>query len=176
MGAQVAQRLAELGLPALHDVLVELDGRITQIDHLVRCEGAIAVLETKSWSGEITGALEDGEWQQRLDSGRIETRVRNPLLQNRLHVAAVRDLCVRHGLGAPITQHVVMAGPATLTPEMRGHVLDVTELEILAIPQTLPAAQYAVISLAWAVLVEAAQQGEKLRTRHEQEIALRRAY
>lgn len=171
---QVSRRLAELGLPALHDVLLEIDGRVTQIDHLVRCEGAIAVLETKAWSGDITGAIGNGEWQQKLDGGRIETFVTNPIRQNRLHVAAVRELFTRHAVEVPISDHVVMTGHATLSVELRDHVLGLTELELLATPQTLPAAQYAAMSLAWALLCDAAHQGENLRARHEQQIAARR--
>ena len=173
---QVSRRLSDLGLAALHDVLLEVDGRITQIDHIVRCEGAIAVLETKAWSGEIEGTTEDREWQQRLDGGRVETRVTNPFRQNRLHVAAVRDLFVRHGVDVSIAAHVVMTGRAVLPLELRQHVLDVGELEILAAPQTLPAARFAALSLAWALLCDAAHQGESLRATHEQEIGRRRGY
>jgi len=46
--AAVAEVLARAGLPALHDVIVQDDWGLTQVDHLVRLPDGIAVLETKA--------------------------------------------------------------------------------------------------------------------------------
>lgn len=67
--AGVGVALARLRLPTLHDVVLEDDLGVTQIDHLVRARDEIVVIETKIYVGVITGGLDDREWMQRLDSG-----------------------------------------------------------------------------------------------------------
>lgn len=110
--------LARLGLPALHDVIL-LDGRgLTQVDHLVRLPGGIAVLETKTYAGLVTGGVHGKQWTQHLRGGHYPFQ--NPLLQNYRHVAAVK-LAV--GAGVPVQGFVVSAGAARFCPELEQVVL-----------------------------------------------------
>ena len=51
----VARELARLGHPALHDVILSDSRGLTQIDHLALAPDAIVLLETKRYSGFITG-------------------------------------------------------------------------------------------------------------------------
>jgi hypothetical protein len=55
--AAVAHQLVLLGVPALHDVILTDSRGLTQIDHLVLGLDAVLVLETKMYSGFITGSL-----------------------------------------------------------------------------------------------------------------------
>ncbi len=77
--------LARLGLPALHDVVLADALGHTQIDHLVRTTQGIVVIETKTFSGWITGTLYSAEWTQRLAGGHVRHRFQNPVRQNHRH-------------------------------------------------------------------------------------------
>ena len=55
----VAAALLELGMPALHDVILRDSRGLTQTDHLVRTPDALVVLETKHYGG-ITSGEGDG--------------------------------------------------------------------------------------------------------------------
>ena len=51
--ATVAEVLARVELPALHDVVLRDSRGLTQVDHLVRLPGGIVVLETKAIGGVV---------------------------------------------------------------------------------------------------------------------------
>ena len=62
----VARELARHGVPAPHDVILEDEHGTTQIDHLVLGRRSIAVVETKTYAGRITRAIDATEWTQHL--------------------------------------------------------------------------------------------------------------
>jgi hypothetical protein len=47
------------------------------------------VIETKMWSGVITGSRNDNKWMQTKD-GQVIAYYYNPIVQNRIHCNAVR--------------------------------------------------------------------------------------
>jgi hypothetical protein len=61
-----------------------------QIDHMVICKSTriIFVIETKLWSGIITGDYNDKQWRQ--DKNGVVKYLDNPILQNRFHCNTVR--------------------------------------------------------------------------------------
>ncbi len=97
--------LARLGLPALHDVVLADALGHTQIDHLVRTTQGIVVIETKTFSGWITGTLYSAEWTQHLAGGRIRHRFQNPVRQNHRHCKAVEAAIT--GLTVPVHGRIV---------------------------------------------------------------------
>jgi hypothetical protein len=62
----VARALRDLGVAALHDVLLADLMGLTQVDHVARARDAIVVIETKTYGGHITGAVDRPEWVQHL--------------------------------------------------------------------------------------------------------------
>ena len=81
---EVARALAA-GLDNQHyvfnDIFVRSGFRRTQIDHLVVGPSALFLVETKNWSGRMTGEPGDRTWMQHPRSGRPPRTLPNPLLQ-----------------------------------------------------------------------------------------------
>ena len=90
----VARELKRLTAAALHDVILEDDRGLTQIDHLVRSPAGVLVLETKTLGGRISGTPLCSSWTQHLGAGELERRTafQNPLWQNLRHVRAVEAI------------------------------------------------------------------------------------
>jgi len=157
--------LARLGLPALHDVILR-DGRgLTQVDHLVRLPGGIAVLETKTYAGFITGGVHGKRWTQHLPGARSEFQ--NPLLQNYRHVEAVR-LAV--GGGVLVQGLVVSAGSARFCPELEPVVLKLEEVTARLAGILSPTCDQARMDAAWHVLTTAGAGSPGLREAHLEQV------
>lgn len=87
----VAGLIRRSGLPALHDIVLPTDtGKLTQIDHLVRLPAALAVIETKAYSGLITGRMADRNWVQHFGTRKV--KIGNPMRQNYGHIKAVKAI------------------------------------------------------------------------------------
>jgi len=165
----VVVALARLGLPALHDVIL-LDGRgLTQVDHLVRLPGGIAVLETKTYAGFITGGVHDKRWTQHLRGGRFQFQ--NPLLQNHRHVEAAR-LAV--GTGVPVRGLVVSAGTAQFCPELEQVVLKLEDVADRLAGMPGPACDPGRMDAAWRALAAAGARSPGLREAHLEQVRGRR--
>lgn len=161
----VIATLARLGLPALHGVIL-LDGRgLTQVDHLVRLPGGIAVLETKTYAGLVTGGVHGKQWTQHLRGGRYPFQ--NPLLQNYRHVAAVK-LAV--GAGVPVQGFVVSAGAARFCPELEQVVLKLENVGAWLAGMSGPACGHARVDAAWHVLTAAGARSPGLREAHLEQV------
>jgi hypothetical protein len=147
---EVARRIAELGMPSVHDVVLTDDRGRTQIDHIVRTPFGIVVLETKRFSGVVTGTVSAALWRHEVGGGpmvvqsrgrrwrpkrRVPTEAvvawfQNPLRQNYRHVMAVRR--VIGDSDVPVRGHVVSAGPARFEWELAGAVIPLDRIgEIL---------------------------------------------
>jgi len=72
------------------NVTLPVGDETTQIDHLVVSPYGIFVLETKNIKGWIFGQPNQVRWTQVIYG--FKHRFQNPLLQNNMHVKAVRDL------------------------------------------------------------------------------------
>jgi hypothetical protein len=124
-----------------------------QIDHLVRAPRCLVVVESKNWSGLVTGGPGDAEWTLTRRNGRT-TRHRNPLLQA---AAQARKVVVASGEAAlPVHPLVVMAGRAH---HASGRFPDGVLL-LREVPTRLPplldaeGLEEARVSAAWGRLVE----------------------
>lgn len=88
----------------INGLILENNGKTTQIDHIVINSRGIFVIETKNYSGEIYGGANSQEWTQSLAYGNVKNKFYNPLKQNATHV-----YCVKKVIGnIPIRSVVVM--------------------------------------------------------------------
>jgi hypothetical protein len=169
----VARALGDLGVPALHDVLLADLMGLTQVDHLVRARDAIVVIETKTYGGHITGAVDRSEWVQHFADDETRHAFQNPAYQNHRHCRAVE--AVLAGLDVPITGYVVFAGSATFCDELQGAVVPIAHLAGLFRAAPPRACNALHLERAWERLIVAAAAGEPRREEHREAVRLRRA-
>ena len=165
--AAVAGVLARAGFPALHDVIVRDAWGLTQVDHLVRLADGIAVLETKSFAGTVTGHVGDRRWVQELRGGRVRTGFRNPVTQNERHVRAVRRVA---GSGVPVCGLVVSAGSARFCGELEGAVVGLDGLAVRLRAGPAVACDVRRLDAAWRALMVAAARSRTLRSAHLRQV------
>ena len=75
----------------LNDIMIEVNGKTHQIDHIVLSKYGIFVIETKQYNGYITGDKYDNKWVRRF-KGREPIYYTNPIKQNYGHVKAICEL------------------------------------------------------------------------------------
>ena len=78
-----------------NNVMVLVDGKSSQIDHVVVNEQGITCIETKNYSGRIYGEENQFQWTQVLAYGRIKNKFYNPKKQNYTHVMSLSK-CLGH--------------------------------------------------------------------------------
>jgi restriction system protein len=160
----VARQLAFLGAATLHDVILADSRGLTQVDHLVLGPDAILVLETKTYSGFITGGLHSREWTQHLGQGSTRTSFQNPIRQNHRHRSAASEII--GNADVPVRGYVVSAGKARFCDELVGVVVELTNLPSILMPDYRRQADQAALREAWDCLRAAAQAGEARRAEH----------
>ena len=74
----------------LSDVMLEIDGKTTQIDHIVFSKYGIFVIETKQRNTYITGNEHDKDWI--VKAGRKKQYMYNPIHQNYGHKKAIEKI------------------------------------------------------------------------------------
>lgn len=97
------------------DVCIEVDGRQSQIDHLVVGPTGVFVVETKHWTGCIEGNARDHQITQHKvgrKGGRYSRHLYNPVRQVGTHVYRVAQLLKQHGLRTWVTGVVYFSHPA----------------------------------------------------------------
>jgi len=160
----VARELARLGLPNLRNVILSDGDGWAELDHVVRTRAAIVVLETKSWSGLVTGELEAAEWwQQRPDGSAPQARY-NPVRQNRRHVRAVVNFLA--DLPVSVRGYVVGAGSARFGPPLSCAVVPLAELATALVPPADTCEDSLSLDEAWRRLADAAALGAPHRGAH----------
>lgn len=65
---------------------VVIDGKSSQIDHIVVNKNGVFVIETKNYSGRIYGNDNQLEWTQVLAYGKVKNKFYNPVKQNNTHI------------------------------------------------------------------------------------------
>jgi restriction system protein len=162
--AAVARQLTFLGAPALHDVILADSRGLTQIDHLVLGLDAIIVLETKTYSGCITGSLHSNEWTQHLAQDATRIAFQNPVRQNHRHCSAALEIV--GDLNVLVRGYVVSAGTARFGDALAGVVVPLDKLSAIFIPGDGPRVNQSALRRAWERLVAAAQASEARRAEH----------
>ena len=70
----------------INDVTVVVNGKSSQIDHVVVNDRGIVCVETKNYSGRIYGDADQQQWTQVLAYGKKKNRFYNPVKQNWTHM------------------------------------------------------------------------------------------
>jgi Nuclease-related domain len=89
----------------LGDMNVTVNGRSSQLDHVVIGPAGVFVIETKNVSGKIVGKLDDTNWsQQKVDyKGKTYTKtLYNPIKQVSTHVDRVSALLNKANMNVPV--------------------------------------------------------------------------
>ncbi len=76
----------------INDIIIENEGKSSQIDHIVINPRGVFVIETKNYSGRIYGTETKREWTQVLADGNVKNKFYNPLKQNATHVYNVKKI------------------------------------------------------------------------------------
>ena len=162
--ALVARELARLGLPVLHDIVLADSRGLTQIDHVVLGLDAIIVLETKTYSGFITGDPRGREWTQDLAKGATRIAFQSPVRQNMRHRAAVLEIVA--DLPIAVRGYVVSAGTARFCDVLAGIVVALDGIARVVLPGAPVRTDERVLRMAWERLTAAAQAGEARRAEY----------
>ena len=102
---KVSSLLEQLHFPFVHKILVEgRPGRIASIDHIIKGQYSLIVVETKNWNGVIHGKRREREWTQVRNNGEHVAQ-RNPIMQVKRQAKIVSE-----AFGVPVDFIVIMAG------------------------------------------------------------------
>lgn len=82
---------SQCNMTVIRNVYLEVDGKKTEIDIIGISPVGIFVVEVKNYKGIISGDLQDTYWNVQYPNGN-RYRLYNPVIQNSLHVNAVRNL------------------------------------------------------------------------------------
>jgi len=97
----------------INNLLLYVDERTVQIDHVVVSRYGVFVIETKNYSGLIVGSAKDSHWTQLL--GRRKYKLYNPVRQNSEHVKALSSFLPRFDFeNVRLLPIVVFTGDAKL--------------------------------------------------------------
>ena len=160
----VARELARPGLPSLRNVILSDGDGWAELDHVVRMRAGTVVLETKNWSGWVSGELEAAEWWQHRPDGSAPQARYNPVLQNRRHVRTVVDFLA--GLPVSVRGYVVGAGSARFGPPLSWAVVPLAELATALVPPADTCEDSLSLDEAWRRLADAAALGAPHREAH----------
>ena len=112
----IAKKLSKLPkeYSALHNILLKTERGTSQIDHVVCSEYGIFVIETKNYTGWITGSEQGEYWTQNIYGHK--NKFRNPIRQNYGHKKALEEI-----LGDDKQYYMIVAisGRANLKVQMK---------------------------------------------------------
>ena len=73
-------------------IIVDEEGKSSQIDHIFLHRSGIYVVETKRYSGRIYGSKNDHDWTQVLAYGHTKHKLYNPIMQNATHIRRLKEI------------------------------------------------------------------------------------
>jgi len=88
--AAILSRLPEEEYKVVNNLLLNQNGKTTQIDHVVVSEYGVFVIETKNYSGWVYGRRDGEYWTKNMFGNKY--KFRNPIHQNRGHISALMQL------------------------------------------------------------------------------------
>ena len=80
------------------------ENKTSQIDHVLINRNGIFVIETKNYSGRIYGGVDDFEWTQVLNYGKVKNKFYNPIRQNKTHIYHISKI-IKESI--PLTSAIV---------------------------------------------------------------------
>ncbi|WP_139367560.1 NERD domain-containing protein [Bacillus alkalicellulosilyticus] len=104
----------------INDVMVKVNDKTTQIDHVVISDYGVFVIETKNYKGWIYGDERNQQWTQVLHKRKY--KFYNPIHQNYGHVKALETLLSDLG-DIPFIPIVVFSVNATLKTKFQSEVV-----------------------------------------------------
>ena len=116
----ILSRLDSQKYKVINDVIVRVNGKTSQIDHLVISNYGIFVIETKNYKGWIVGDEKSEYWTQVIYSRK--EKLYNPLRQNYGHVQALKNTLVDYP-SIPYIPIVVFSINADLKVKTSSHVV-----------------------------------------------------
>ncbi len=166
----VREKLHELQLTALHDIILADDVGLTQVDHVVKTPWGIAVIETKYYAGFIYGSRVRDHWTQRLYRGGefFEYDFQNPTKQNYRHLMAIRHVIGASAAAIPVKGFVMFVGKAKIGDSIKDEVLPIEQLGQTLWRPSSPRADGSILEVAWDRLQQAARRTEGRREEHRQ--------
>lgn len=87
--ANILSLLPEDEYKVINDVIIKNNGYTSQIDHIVVSIYGIFVIETKNYTGLITGYENSKNWVQNIYGNKY--RLYNPIKQNKGHILALKN-------------------------------------------------------------------------------------
>ena len=119
----------------IHDLRLEIDGRVAQIDHLVMNRAfEMYVLETKTFNSGLT-INEEGEFSTMYDGRQLG--IASPIAQNARHISVLRqafkviDMPKRLGLTMqPLINSVILVSPKALIERPKKLKLDASVIKL----------------------------------------------
>ena len=109
--ASTLRRLPSDEYKVLNNILINSEGRSSQIDHVVVSRYGIFVIETKKFSGWIHGNEKSQNWTQTFYKKR--KKFRNPIKQNWSHIFTLKDY-LSHYQNAKYHNIIVFTGNGKL--------------------------------------------------------------
>lgn len=82
------------GYESLHDLMISVDGKMSQIDHIVIATTGIFIIETKNLTGIVYGKIRQKNWVQ-YQSKHHKRQFQNPLHQNYGHMKQLASVLER---------------------------------------------------------------------------------
>lgn len=108
----------------MNHITLRLEGRTTQIDHILVSRFGVFVIESKHYKGWIFAHEKQPQWTQVLFNGKF--KFQNPLHQNFLHLIAVRHL-LEFLPSSDIQSAVVFTGSAAFKTKPPPGVFSISE-------------------------------------------------
>lgn len=96
----------------LNDLLLPTSYGTTQIDHVVVSLYGVFVIETKDYSGIISGGEFEETWTKNVYGNKYP--MPNPIRQNKVHIAAVAKVLSQRGIGCKIYSIVAFSENADI--------------------------------------------------------------
>ena len=111
----------------INDVIIEINNKTIQIDHIVVSVYGIFVIETKDYNGWITGGNNSSYWTQNIFGNKYDFY--NPIKQNTSHIIALsKKLSLKYNYFISI---IVFSNRATLRTKTNHNVINIKQLEQL---------------------------------------------
>ena len=125
--SKLLRKLKKDEYKVFNDIYLEVNGRSSQIDHLIISIYGVFVIETKNYQGWIYGNEKAENWTQSIYKKKI--KFRNPIKQNWSHIFTLKDILQGFDF---IEYHsiIVFSGKATLK-KIHSNVPVVYDYELL---------------------------------------------
>lgn len=133
---QELKKLSKDKYTVINDLMIEVDSRTHQIDHIVVSNYGIFVIETKQYNGYISGSKYDKKWVRK--GKKNDIYYTNPVRQNYGHIKAICDLLKLDEsvvynvvyIPSPAKLHIKHDGEVVLADQLCKKILSYSDLKL----------------------------------------------